>query len=337
MAASPIGTEITSLSDTEITMSKTKSDRSLEKTVSLNDMEITTFSKTEAASEPKADDEGTGEESELAMEDTMTSIDKDKEGDLPVESSTAKKAKGKKKRKKTKLPKDDKTSSEGKGKEGPMLVEGSTNGEGNSKDQGLPPKDDIAGEVRYINDGTMWTYIGSRVRNRLESSLLMEGPVTGKGKGNENDLPLADTTVSKGKSKQYNHGGDSDLVSNDIDKEAPMRKLHSDLLSDAKGLFLDPKSGGFMSLNLSAALKSVASRSPPNLQCAPRNLLTSPLTPEEEDVLIGYQGLFDMMKELIRPQTATPEQVDILCRTLVVYPNTFIALQPLIDELRWNW
>ena len=107
--------------------------------------------------------------------------------------------------------------------------------------------------------------------------------------------------IDKGKGKEGDH------------YEATMRAIQYEILAGAKALFLDPKSEGFleaMSLNL-------------------------PLTQKQEVALVRYKKTYDFMEGFIRPQIASLALVEFVCKLLLV-PDCFAALTPIIEELRWN-
>ena len=276
---------------------------------------------TQATLELEAYGKGKGEKTKRAMQDVTTGKDKGKEGDLVVGNSAISKTKGIDERD-IKLPIDDTATSKGKGEERDMLVENSTISKGKRKDNELPLKDTTAGQGKAKENGVLMKDPGVGRGKGKESELLMEGPVTEKSKGKENGLPLADNTGSKDQNKVCD----------------PQEAAYYRFLSEAKALFFDPRSGGFhkgMSLNLNLASTFTASSAPPPEQNVPRDLLLSPLTRTEEAALIAYKKTFDIMEGWIRPQLATPCQVDLLCR-LLAFPTFFFALFPFIAELRWN-
>lgn len=263
------------------------------------------------------------EESEQATGDATTGQVKGEEGEMLVEGSAVGKGKGKgrKKKRKSELLVDNAETDKGngKGKERDMLVKGSTMGKGKSEDNDLKPDDAMTGKGKAKEKYVL-------VSKGKATELLMEGPTTEKCKCKENDLPMAGNTVSKEKCKDCNHHH----------HEAIMHHVYSDLLSEAKALFLDPKSIGFhKAMGLNAEADSTTSSAPTHVSYALRDLVQSPLTVQEETRLIAYYKMYDHMENFIRPQTATLAEVDRLCR-LLLSPDFFAALTPLIGELTWN-
>lgn len=243
------------------------------------------------------------------------------------------KGKGKKgKGKKSKSLMDNATTGDGKGEQCNKPVEAltdSTIDKGKSKDNELPQEDATNGKGKA-----------------KESEVLVEDPVISKGQGKENEplidyshmtkgkvedmdflfaFALADTVVSKGKGTET-----------EIKEE--LCKVYNNILAGAKALFLDPKSVGFlksMGLNPNAASKSTASSACPHDANVLRDLIQFPLTRMEESTLMISKKAYDSMEKAIRPQTALPSQVELTCK-LLVSPEIFTALSPLIEELRWN-
>ena len=272
---------------------------------------------------------GKSEESELRMDDATTGQAMGKDGEVVAEGSAIGKGKGKKKKKKRKKNKkskllvDDADTQEGKGEECDMPVEDWTMGKGKCKEIELTLEDATTGKGKAKESDTLAKDPIMDKGKGKATELLIAGPATGKGKGKENDLPTAGTAVSKGKCKDCNHHH----------HEAIIHQGYTDLLSEAKALFLDPKS---------IATYKVMSADPrsnfgtcDDEAWVPRDPVQVPLTKKEEAALVSYYKVYDLMENFIRPQKASLAEVDRLCRILRSR-GFFVALTPVIEELRWN-
>ena len=296
--------------------------------------------------------QGKGKESDLPVEGKTFSSIEGEEKDLPVEGSPidsgqgkenaagngkvkgkGKKNKGKRKNKGkgkggSESLMDDAAPDKDEGKDRDTLMEDSAVGKGKCKDNELPLEDATTGKG-----------------NAEESEALLKHPGTGKGRiegqgfgilsiktGDLNDkidvlleFDMAKALVSTGRVAKEN-----------IREE--MNKVYITVLDEAKALFLDPQSVGFiksMGLKPNNASKSTASNAPPYDTNVLRDLLQFPLTDDEQTELIIFLKVYTLMENYIRPQTASISQVKLACE-LLRGPRAFAALGPLIEELNWS-
>ena len=262
----------------------------------------------------KAYDSDEEKENELTVEGATTSEVKDKEGDSLVEDSaiakvqSKAKGKGKKsgkgKKKKSKLPMDDATTGEGKSKESDMLVEGSAVDEGKGKGDEFTLEDATTGKGKA-----------------KESNVFVKDQANGKGKGKENGLPVEDNTSGKGKESDQSNSDASRkfklLDSNTAPKSAPssalpigrggQRELFEDLFKIFQAEFKPTKA----------------------------EYRAARLTPTKEEYVAARMHLYSFMGSTIRPQKASPEQLELMCSILSA-KVVFDSMSRYIEELKWN-
>lgn len=252
--------------------------------------------------EPKAFGRGNVEESELTVEDATNGKLEGKKGEMLAEGSDMVGGKGKN----NELPLEDTKTGKGKGKDSDVLVNDPAIGKGEGKHDDLPAKDTTMGngkgKGRKKRKGK-----GKGKGKERESELLVESPATDKGKGRENDLPLVDTMVSEGEEKE------------DDDHEAMKRKIVTEVFNTLKALYVDvdPNSEEFR-------------------KHLPLQVISDePLTREEKNAELAYNGTYNIMEWFIRPQTATAVHRRLICG-LLADRGFFASLIPAIPELQWN-
>ena len=277
--------------------------------------------------EMKAFGESKSEESKLAIEGPVTIRVKDKKSDVHVGGSTISQGQqngaGKGKGKKSKQALVDVVNAKGKGKECDMLVEGSNIGSGKGNQSELlmegpkkkkrrakskkiksPKGSAVTGKGKSKEGDTLVEASTSDKGKGKECELLMEGPATEKGITKENDLPRAQGKV-KGKNKN--------------DLEAKIFHYDVDLLREAGAVFLGPKPNSFI---ITSDSGSTASIDPKVIKA-------------RDEALMAFKKMHDVMELVIRPQTASPYQLDIFCR-VVEDPEYFSVMKSVVEELRWN-
>lgn len=305
----------------------------------------------------KSTDQGKGEKSNSLMEDATTANSKGKERDMLFEGTTpsqgngkehgfnegeAKKGrkKGKRGKRKSKeknvLQVDDAMTTDAKCEEHDVLKKGSMINKGKGKEdelrievpvietdtsedndspQGGVPIDKDKAEASNVHAKA--PVIGKANGKGEESDKLLEGSAKGKGKHEENDLPPA---------------ASADNGAEGIHGDTAERHNYPDLLREAKALFIDPKTGTYhKAMNLSFRNMFEFCNSAP---------VEGPYEELELDAiddysLMTYKHVYDLMEQAIRPQIASPGDVELVCNVLR-HPQMFAAVRPWIYELNWG-
>ena len=290
---------------------------------------------------------GEGKESDLPVEGTAFSPIEVEEKGLPIGTSQGKeneagnsnvKAKGKKNKGKRKNKGKGKGGSESamndeapdkderKGRD--MLMKDSAVGKGQRKDNELPLEDAMTGKGKVE-----------------ESGALSKHPRTGNGSiGGQgfNILPIKTEDLNEKLDALLEFDMVKALASfANVAKEnvrEEMQKTYITIIGQAKALFLDPQSPGFiksMGLKPNNESKSTASNAPPYDPDNLRDMIQFPLTNKEQCEIIIFLKVYTLMEDCIRPQTASVSEVKLAC-DLLRDPMVFAALRPLIKELNWN-
>lgn len=273
------------------------------------------------------------EESQLAIEAQVTGRVKNKESDVHVAGSAISPGKGehngtsKGKGKESKLVLDDVANGKGKAKDDDMLGEGSNVDSGKEMQSeplmGGPKtkKRKAKSKKSKSSSGAAVTAKGTSKEHDMlvEGSTLEEGEgkecaATEKGKAKENDLPPAESKVE---SKKNNH-------------EAPMNlEWNVELVDEARAVVLGPESnksttGASFTITFSSDLPASSA------------IFQDPRVIEAQNqVLKALEKMYDVMELVIRPQSASPYQLDLFCR-FVRDPDYFSLMSSVIEELRWN-
>lgn len=276
---------------------------------------------------------GKSEESQLAIEAQVTGRVKDKESDVRIAGSATSPGIGehngtsKGKWKKSKLVLDDVANGKGKAKDDDLLVEGS-NVDRDKEMQSEPLMGGSKRKKRRAKSKKSKSSSGAAVTvqgmskehdmfvkgSTLEEGKGKEGAATENGKAKENDLPPAESKVE---GKKNNH-------------QAPIKfGWDVELLHEAGAVVLGPES------NKSTAGASFTITFSSDLPASSALFQDPRMVEATNQALKGFEKMYDVMELVIRPQTASPYQLDLFCR-MVRDPDYFSLLSSVIEELRWN-
>lgn len=279
------------------------------------------------------------EESQLAIEAQVTGRVKDKESDVRVAGSATSPGIGehngtsKGKWKKSKLVLDDVANGKGKAGDDDLLVEGSNVDRGKemqseplmggskekkrrAKSKKSKSSSGAAVTVQGMSKEHDMFVKGSTLEegNGKECALLKEGAATENGKAKESDLPPAESKVE---GKKNNH-------------QAPIIfEWDVELLHEAGAVVLGPES------NKSTAGVSFSIAFISDLPASSALFQDPRVVEAQNQALKGFEKMYDVMELVIRPQTASPYQLDLFCR-MVRDPDHFSLMSSVIEELRWN-
>ena len=279
------------------------------------------------------------EESQLAIEAQVTGRVNDKESDVRVAGSATSPGIGehngtsKGKWKKSKLVLDDVENGKGKAKDDDLLVEdsnvdrdkemqseplmgGSKEKKRRAKSKKSKSSSDAAVTVQGMSKEHDMFVKGSTLEEGKgkECALLKEGAATENGKAKENDLPPAESKVE---GKKNNH-------------QTPIKfKWDVELLHEAGAVVLGPES------NKSTAGVSFTITFNCDLPASSALFQDPRVVEATNQALKGFEKMYDVMELVIRPQTASPYQLDLFCR-MVRDPDHFSLMSSVIEELRWN-
>ena len=213
-------------------------------------------------------------------------------------------------------------------KGGDVLMEDSALGKGQRKDNELPLEDATTGKGKVEESGALSKHPGignGSIEDQAFSILAIK----------TNDLnEKLDVLLEFDMVKALVNAGT--VAKENVREE--MQKLYSTVLDQAKAVFLDPQSPGFiksMGLKPNDESKSTASNTTPYDPNKLRDFVQFPLTDEEQTELIIFLKVYTLMEKSIRPQTASVPEIKLAC-DLLKDPMVFAALRPLIQELNWN-
>ena len=278
---------------------------------------------------------GEGKESDLPVEGTAfipTEVD---EKDLPIGSGQGKENEAGNSKVKAKAKKNKgKRKSKGKGKGGSESVtndeapEKDERNEGQRKDNESPLEDATTGKGKVEESGALSKHPG--IGNGSIEDLAFNILAIKTNDLNEKldvllEFDMVKALVSAG------------IIAKENVREE-MQQLYDNILDQAKAVFLDPQSPGFiksMGLKPNNESNSTASNTPPYDPNKLRDFVQFPLTDEEQCKLIIFLKVYTLMEKSIRPQTASVPEVTLACDFLKD-PMVFAALRPLIQELNWN-
>lgn len=316
--------------------------------------------------------EGKSEESQLAIESQVTGRVKDKESDVHVAGSAISPEQGehnetsKGKEEKSKLVLDDVANGKGKAKDGDMLAEGSNVDRG-AETQSEPlmggPKTKKRKKKSKKHTSSSNTPVTTQGPSK-EHDMLVKGstPEEGKGKecaatengkAGENDVPPAETkmegkndtsrvvevsTLEEGKGKECAVTENGKAEENDLHPvESQVEEQNNndnhevsmffgrdaELLDEAAALVFPESNTSTKSMFLRLTYSSDSQASNPKLIEATKEFLRV------------LKKMYDVMELVIRPQTASPYELDLFCR-FVRDPDYFQLLAEVIGEFRWN-
>ena len=216
--------------------------------------------------------------------------------DIVAEGAATDKSKGKQSEPVVERPQKKKKKHKGKSKKNKMPTEDSMN------DKGTGKENHDLGEASTLNKG-----------KGQENELLVEGLATDKGKNKEIGLPPAEYKVQGGK------------IDNNIGDIPPESYA---LILEAKDVDLGPMSDDEV---------TKVSRLMAELESVKRNLhYHDPISLEAHtNALMANRKMDRLMVEAIRPQTATPWQLDLFCRVFED-PFLFNRMSDEIEDLKWN-
>ena len=184
-------------------------------------------------------------------------------------------------------------------------VEGKAFGKGESNES--PPSDkDLTASI--LSDKESETKMGgSSTSQGKESELPIEGSATDQGRNDEIGLPPAETEV-QGEENDYN-----ELFVTQETKDLTQEAIDADL-----GPISDKDSG-------------ITFRIGEPEPTGPH----PPLYVSHADAIMSIRKMHALLKLAIRPEIATPYQLDLFCR-YVGDPVLFTKMREIIGELKWN-
>ena len=215
---------------------------------------------------------------------------------------------------KTELVMEEAETSKVRGKEDDVLVEGSANGKGNTKrkkkgkgkgKKGKGKKRDIRMEGSILDEG-----------KDSDNELVPEDGTTGKDKAKESNALQQDQAIDKGKGKE------NDLPMEGTSIENESHQSRSDGSHEPK-LLLFSTAPKFTPSNAIP----IAINVPDKLQHQPRSI--------QKQHMAGLVEIYKFMEDNVRPQSASPEELDLCCRFLSE-PGILDTMSRHIEELRWN-
>ena len=143
--------------------------------------------------------------------------------------------------------------------------------------------------------------------------VVIDGFRKGTRNTKKNARPPAD---SKGKGKECGRDGPP------LD-EVVLREKQIEILLEKEVDLVDPKTGEVAEIT-AVILHRVSSA-----------FKDKPGVFVDGTTLLVCKKMYDLMEQFIRPQTAEPSQVDLVC-LMLRDPDVCHALNPVIDELKWN-
>ena len=211
------------------------------------------------------------------------------------------KAFGKSKVRESELPMED-PAGKVKGEEFKMQVEGSESGRTVSKDTEVPLENATTSKAKAKGKGKGKGKAKAKTKTQ-QTQVLEKDQTSGKSKEEEIGSPAKDNVIGKGKQNDQ---------------------------SDSDGL-RTPRPIDYDTAPESTPLNTI-----PDYLDIPLSVLQLQLTPTEEQYDAVYSKASAFMDEYVRPQKASPIQIDRFC-CLLLYDDVYDKFAPYIEELRWNW